>query len=244
MMARITWFGSLAAIALVTAGLQLDRETENTPALAPLVPEPFRNFAQTRIAADAVAGDDASLALAETERLVRRRPMPAEYLSLLAAAQARAGKVEDSDLTIQIAAQRGWREPLAQEAMMRLALAAGDEAEAARRYTALLLRQNPPVATLKELGPAVLGETGGPGQQAMIAIISDTDRWNRQFLRLGRSAIPAAAFADITAASILRGAQFDCGALRVTIDGLEREYPQASRRVTEAAARLCPDRRN
>jgi hypothetical protein len=59
---------------------------------------------------------------------------------LLAVAQAKAGNAEAAGLAIQIAGQRGWREPVAQEAVLRLALGAGNKPEAARRYAALFLR--------------------------------------------------------------------------------------------------------
>lgn len=145
-----------------------------------------------------------------------------------------------AQVTIQIAGQRGWREPVSQEVVMRLALAAGDEAEAARRYTALLLRKNPPIAVLQELGPAVLGEAGGPGQQTMIAIISEAERWNGTFLRRGFEVMPASAFAEVTAGSIAQGAQFNCTALAFAAKRLVRRDAEAGKKLVTAAARQCP----
>lgn len=53
-------------------------------------------------------------------------------------------------MTIQISSQRGWREPVAQVAVLRLALDADDKAEAAHRYAALFLQRGaavmPPAA--------------------------------------------------------------------------------------------------
>ncbi|MFN4020355.1 MAG: hypothetical protein ACK4IC_07550 [Erythrobacter sp.] len=241
MIGRIAWLGGLLALALLTTFLQLDRQSETTPALAAMVPEPLRGYAQVPIADAAVKGGDRALGLAEARRLVRRRPVPAEHLTLLALAQTRAGDVEQAGLTVQIAAQRGWREPLAQEAVLRLALEAGDKPEAARRYTALFLRAATPDALLREVGPAVLEETGGPGQQTLVDIISATDRWNEMFLRRGVKVMSPPTFADITAATIERGVRYDCGVLTQTLKALGQADPNAASRVRTAAGGQCPD---
>lgn len=237
MIGRIIWWAGLLAVAFVTAALQLDKQSEVTPALAPMVPAPLRNFAQTLIAAQAAAADDPSRALAEAQALVVRRPVPAEYLSLLAVAQAKAGQAEESGLTIQIAGQRGWREPLAQEAVLRLALNAGDKAEAARRYAALFLRAETPDAVLMELGPQVFDTPGGPGETTLINIVAGGERWHSQFLRRGAAVMPPAAFSAVTRAAIARGAQFDCALLAQAANSLERSDPAAGQAL--AAAKAC-----
>lgn len=237
MIGRVIWWAGLLAVAFVTAALQLDKQSEVTPALAPMVPAPLRNFAQTRIAAQAAAADDPARALAEAQALVVRRPVPAEYLSLLAVAQAKAGQAEQSGLTIQIAGQRGWREPLAQEAVLRLALNAGDKAEAARRYAALFLRAETPDAVLIELGPQVFDTPGGPGEATLIDIVAGGERWHSQFLRRGAAVMPPAAFSAVTRAAIARGAQFDCALLAQAVKSLERSDLAAAQSL--AAAKAC-----
>lgn len=236
MIGRIIWVAALLVIAAITAALQIDKQSEVAPALAPLVPPPLRNFAQTQIAAAAADGGDPALALAEARTLVRRRPVPAEYLTLLAVAQTKAGQGEAAGLTIQIAGQRGWREPLAQEAVLRLALAAGDKPEAARRYAALFLRDTTPNGLLEELGPAVLDETDGPGQQTMAGIVSGTERWQSGFLRRGATVMPPKAFSAIAIASIEKGAQFDCKVLAQAIQVVTRDDADAGQQLRLAAA--------
>ena len=240
MIGRIAWLAGLFALALLTTFVQIDRQSEATPALAALVPEPMRGYAQARIAGEAAEGDNPALALQEARRLVHRRPVPAEHLTLLALAQTKAGEVDQAGLTVQIAAQRGWREPLAQEAVLRLALAAGDKPEAARRYTALFLRASTPDALLRELGGEVLAETGGDGQRTLVDIISGTDRWNDLFLRRAVQVMPPAAFADVTVATIRRGTRFDCAALAQVLKGLGKADAGAAGRIAEAAAAQCP----
>lgn len=241
MIGRILWLAALAAIAVLTTGLQLDRSARSDPAIAPLIPGPLRNYAQVAIAQFAVNAGDAETALAETQTLVRRRPVPAEYLTLLAAGQAKAGQEEAALRTIQIAGQRGWRDPAAQEVVLRLALAAGDTAEAARRYSALFLREGTPDRLLQELGPPVLDEPDGPGQRTLVAIVVGGERWQTQFLRRGVRVMPPAAFAAITAQSMKKGAAFDCGRLAQTIRTLARRDAAAGEALAAAAGEgRCP----
>jgi hypothetical protein len=240
MIGRIAWTAGLLAIAAVTTALQIDRESHTSRALAPLVPPPLRNYAQTKVTLAAIGAGDPQAALAEAQRLVRRRPVPAEYLSLLAIAQAQAGQVEQAELTIQIAGQRGWREPLAQEAVLRLALAAGDTAEAARRYAALFRRQATPDALLIELGPQVLGEPQGAGRKTFIDIIVGAERWHTLFLERGPQVMPQDAFSAITAAAIARGVMFDCDPLKRTVEGLRQRDAAAAQAMAGPATRACP----
>ncbi len=240
MIARIVWFAALAAIALGTAALQLDWQSRRSPELAAFVPEPVRANAQVQIARQALAGEDAARAVAEAEQLVRRRPIPAQHLVMLATSQVKAGQAEQAGRTVQIAGQRGWREPAAQEANLRMALAAGDKAEAARRYAALFLRSGTPDSLLLDLGPAVLGEPGGIGQQTMVAIVSDAERWHSLFLRRGLQVMPPEAFAAIAAQSLAKGAAFDCNVLATAIDSLARGHADAADSLRAAAGR-CAD---
>lgn len=240
MIGRILWWATLGAIGIVTAFLQFDMASRSNPALAEIVPSPLRNYAQVRIAQGAIEAEDAARALAEAERLVRRRPLPAEHLTLLAAAQAKAGDAEQAGVTIQIAARRGWREPVAQEAMLRLALAAGDRAEAARRYAALFLRQETPDALLREIGPAVLEGQDSSGRETIAAIVVGGERWHPMFLRRGPGVMPPAAFSAIAAMSLRDGAAFDCGQLAQSIATLERRDATASEQLRTAATGRCP----
>jgi hypothetical protein len=241
MIGRLTWIAGMLVLAMLTAFLQIDRQSSLTPSLAPLVPSPLRSEAQVQIAAAAVSGDDSKRALQEASTLVMRRPVPAEHLTLLAVAQTKASQLEQAGVTIQIAGQRGWREPVSQEAVLRIALQAGDKAEAARRYAALFLRSATPDDLLRELGPAVLDETDGPGQRMLVDIISGTDRWNGNFLRRGVQVMPIAAFVDIAEATIERGTRYDCGVLEQAVKEAGRSDADASQRLREAALGQCPE---
>lgn len=214
MIARIGWFVALFAMTLVTIGVHWDRQAKRNANFATGVPESFRSSAQFAIAASALKAGETAVALAEAEQLVRRRPIPAENLRLLAQTQFAAGQIENGTRTIQYAAQRGWRDPLSQEAMLRIALDAGDTAEAARRYAALFLRRDTEDALLEDLGAIVLAEPMGDGRQTLITITAGGERWHDQFLRRGMRIMPPEAFAEIVSGAAANGARFDCRILR------------------------------
>lgn len=214
MMAHIVWIATLAIVAVIIAGLQLDWQTRRTSAIAQGVPEMFRSAAQFPIAANALAGPDPAQALSEAEKLVLRRPMPAEHLQVLAQAQFAAGDYNQGTLTIQYAAQRGWRDPLAQESMLRLALSAGDKPEAARRYAALFLRRDTRDELLEELGRQVLAEPEGDGRTTLVDIVSGGERWHNQFMNRGARVMPPDAFTEVVRATIAKGARYDCKLLQ------------------------------
>ncbi len=212
MIAGIVWRAALIVIALVTIGVQLDRHAKRVPSAADSVPSVLRSSAQLPIAAYAVAGEEQS-ALEEAELLVRRRPLPAEHLRVLAQAQANAGLADEAALTVQYAARRGWRDPLIQEGMLRLAWSAGDTSEAARRYTALFLRRDTQDALLEEFGAAILGEAGGDGRKTLIEIVGGGERWHNQFLRRGARVLPTDAFVEVIEETIAQGTQYECAGL-------------------------------
>lgn len=239
MIGRITWFAVLASIAALTALLQIDMQSRKVPGLATVVPEVLRSQAQQQIARAAFEKGDTARAFAEAKKLVERRPIPAEHLTLLALAQTRAGQTEAGLRSIQIAARRGWREPVAQEAMLRLALQAGDQPEAARRYAALFLRGQTPDALLAELGTAVLGGPDRTGRDTIVAVVVGGERWHSSFLQRGARVMPPAAFAAIAADSIARGAAFDCGALKGSIRTLTKRDAAAASTLRSAAMKGC-----
>lgn len=240
MIARSSWFAILAILALVMAGLQLDRQTRRNTSFAEGVPEIFRSAAQFPIAARALSGPEPAIALAEAEKLVRRRPLPAEHLRVLAQAQIAAGDYNQGTITIQYAAQRGWRDPLAQESMLRLALSAGDKAEAARRYAALFLRRDTQDTLLLEFGPLVLAEAGGDGRATLAEIVSGGARWHTQFMNRGSRVLPPDAFAEIIETTISNGTRYDCAMLQRAVEIAVLNDPSVSRSLIERAKTQCP----
>ncbi|QUL37649.1 hypothetical protein [Erythrobacter sp. JK5] len=239
MIGRIIWLAALLALALITGAAQIDRQARVTPSLANAVPEPFRGFAQARIAARAIAGEDTARALAEAKRLVARRPIPAEHLRLLAAAQIEAGLIEESAVTVQVAARRGWRDAPSQQAMLRLALAAGDRPEAARRYAALLVASRTEEALLEELGALVFAEPDESARATFAEIVAAGERWHDYYLRRAARVMPPATMVDVTEAAIADGARFDCRAVDLATGQLTRRDPEAGKQFADLFSTAC-----
>lgn len=239
MIARFFWYTSLLAIAAITIAVQLDRQSASSPALSETVPGPARGFAQAQIAARSLQNASPQDAVEEAKLLVQRRPVPAETLRLLAQAQFAAGQVDEGSLTIQIAAKRGWRDPTAQEAMLRLALAAGDEAEAAKRYTALFLQNRTKDALLTELGATLFDSPDGVAAETLIGIVSGSERWPDNFLRRGVRVLPSTVFVEIVSEAIARGAAFTCSTLQSIAPILAANDEAASARFAALVKDRC-----
>lgn len=190
------WALLLGAIAVLALGAQLDRQSRYDPQLAPLVPSPFRAFSQYHLAVAAASTEDRAAALQEARRLVARRPLPAEHLSLLAQAQMRKDSAGVGLATIQLAAQRGWRDPTAQHARLRLALAAGDGREAGLRLAAIwaLARDD---AQLRDLAPLVLADENA--RQALAELLAEEPRWANAVWQRGPRLLEPAIMADLGA---------------------------------------------
>jgi hypothetical protein len=239
MIARVAWIILLLVIGLATAGLQLDRQSGQTHVLAPSVPGPFRASASHIIAESALRSGQNELALNEAERLVRKRPLPAEHLRLLAQAQIASGDLAAGSVAVQVAAQRGWRDRAAQEAMLRVALATGEEAEAARRYLALLLRSQTEDALLIELGPQVFERSGSEAVEAVANILAGSTRWHSAFLNRALRVIPPSALAAILKSTSEKGVQFDCAMMTRAVRLLARDRSLDTAQLQELEVRAC-----
>jgi len=101
------------------------------------VPAPFRSFARTNLVGAILEERSPELALTEAQLLVHLRPMEAAHLRMLAQAQLAGGHQQAGAATLQIAGKLGWRDAPTQYGMLQLAMAAGDDSEAARRLAAV-----------------------------------------------------------------------------------------------------------
>ncbi len=182
-MIRLLWPALLLVISLIAVGAQLDRQVRNSPHLADIVPAPFRGFAQTELARRAIATKDATAAQAEARALIATRPVPADHLALMAQAKLLAGETEPALVLAQRAAHRGWRDTPTQLLMFRLALAADDGREMARRLAAMWALQADR-RLLGELTPLVLAQPAA--RREFISILAAEPRWMRLFDNFAR----------------------------------------------------------
>lgn len=136
------WYAVLSVAALACAGLQLDREARREPALASLVPPPFRNFAQKQLALGAHGLPEKTYDSEQARLLLARSPLPAENLAILGLAASQAGDAGLARRALVASAGRGWREPLAQLFLASAALDGGDIALALERAFAAFAMGN------------------------------------------------------------------------------------------------------
>lgn len=208
-MIRKLWFCLMALLAIVATATELDRASRRIPQLAAVIPTPFRSFAQEQLARSTVRSDPPAAALDTARLLVRRRPVPSEHLSLLAIAEERAGQREQSGLLVQTAARRGWRDPIAQQAMFAIALNAGDAAESSRRLAAMwALRDNQ--APLQDLTAQLLAKP--EGRAALAGTIGTGGRWISPFLAAASEYKPVE-LAQTVALAAAKGTRLDCRAM-------------------------------
>ena len=106
----------------------------------------------------------------------------------------------------QMAARRGWRDPIAQEAQLRLALAAGDGAEAGRRLAALWARSRD-MKKLEEL--TVLTISNRDALSSFAQMLAASPRWNQRVLDLGPGVLPSEQYEQIRLEAARHGAKLN-----------------------------------
>jgi len=154
------WYLALAIIALVATGVELDRQGRFTPWLAARVPEPFQADSLVAVTKLALERKDSLQAEALAQKLVMRRPIPAEALSLYAEGLLTNGKEEAGAAALQTAAGRGWRDRFVQRVVILSALQQGAPEIAAQRVAALW-RLGERADWLKDLTRTTLQAPGG-----------------------------------------------------------------------------------
>lgn len=194
-MIRAVWFLLLLAIALIAAGAQLDRQSRIDPDLSTAVPHPFRSFAQANVAADMLLGRDRTASLNAAQLLVRRRPVDAAHLRMLAQAQLADGQQQEGERSLQIAGKLGWRDGGTQYGMLQLAMAAGDHTEAARRLAAIWALSTDRDA-MAQLAPAVLAHEDARAEFARL--VNSNPRWRAKVIREAPATLPAELAQEIT----------------------------------------------
>ncbi|MEO1488013.1 MAG: hypothetical protein AAFR88_01075 [Pseudomonadota bacterium] len=238
-MTKAVFYLVLLITAIGTAGLQLDRQSAASPALASSVPEPFRAFAQARLTAAAIREGSPQLALAEAEKLVIRRPVPSQSMRLVAIAQYGSGDAEAGLLSIQIAAQRGWRDRTAQEMMLRLAMAAGDWPEAALRYAALLANNEVSDEVLEETAGVLFTANNAEAIARIVEIARGADRWRGQLLRRAGRLMPERAYAELVEGVLDKLDEQECNIVFETAKRLRRTNETGAQRIEEIAQGHC-----
>lgn len=187
-MTRAIWPLILLVIAVIAAGAQFDRQTRIDPHLSGKIPAPFRSFAQANRVASALKGPSPDVALIEARRLVRLRPMEANHLRMLAQAQLAKRNERTGAATLQIAGRLGWHDAPTQYGVLQLAMAAGDDAEAARRLAAVWAVSE----DRKAVAPLAITVLASKASQAEFARLLRADpRWRAKVSREAPLILPS-----------------------------------------------------
>lgn len=192
---KLMWWIVLALLAAMVLFAQIDRHSRYSPAAAALVPDSFLGFGQRHIAAAALREGTAAQALSENQKLISRRPLPAEHLALLAAAQAKHGFAKQSEGSLLLAAQRGWRDPGTQLAVLEISIAVENGTEAARRFAALMATDGND-ETLRTAAERVF--VMPDARQEMARILANEPRWQDRFKRVGSQLLDERTFREIS----------------------------------------------
>lgn len=171
-------------VATAALGSGLDRMSAKNPALAGLVPPPFRANAWRGAGALALAGRHLPAAQAAATEAVRRDPMDAASASALGMTRLTSRDGSGAAAAFRVAAQLGWRDMSTQLYWMAVATNSGDFAIAAERADALLrqdaqLREQPLLLAALERLPG-----GRKALATRLALRPEWfgDYWNKLYL--------------------------------------------------------------
>lgn len=214
-MTRWLWYPAIVILGVMTIFAQLDRQARRSPQLASVLPDALHGFALQRRVSNSLAKGDGQQATLLAERLVAGQPMPAENLRMLAQAQMLSGERLAAAESVQLSASRGWRDGPTQMAMIELAIAAGDGAEAGRRLAALWATARE-TETLTPIAQPVLAD---PDARVSFArIVADADRWNRKFLRFAPDLLDHDTLQSVTSLIVAADGRLGCDRLQRLLD--------------------------
>ena len=176
---RIAASLALLLFAGLTAASGLDRLSSQAPALARLVPLPFRAQATRASAAQAIVRMQARTALLNARRAVAADPVDPSAGGLLGTAYLLNQHADQAEAAFRVAARFGWREPATQIYWYQAALQSGDLALAVDRVDALL-RTNPDLPQRDVLLAPL--ESTAPGREALIVRMAGRPVWLAGYL--------------------------------------------------------------
>lgn len=199
------------AWALIVTGAQLDREARARPALAPFVPPPFRSFAQAAIVEQGLArGTDPAALYPQARRLLLRRPIASENLTLFGLSALRAGDQQRALQAFGLAASRGWHDDIPQYMALVDAARGGRWDDAALRLRALLQTQ----ASEPTIRQAIMPFMASPAGRATLArLLADNPDFQYPLLSIARTTLAPQQFRALLQHLASHRARIDCHAM-------------------------------
>lgn len=230
-----SWYAVVAVTAITAIGVELDRQAHFDPRIAALVPEMFEGDALENLVRSASHNNDRVQAEVLARKLVQRRPIPAEGLSLYAESLLANGKDEASAAAIQVAAGRGWRDRFVQQVVILSALQQDTPEIAANRVVALW-RLGDRGDRLEHLTLATLSAPGG--LSAFENALIERDRYlGTDFLVWATGHLRVAIVARLAKQLAAHHSELDCKRFSGQIDSLFQNGRVAS--ATTVWNRFC-----
>lgn len=218
---KAAWGITLVAVAWAAIGLSLDLASVNAPELASGVPGPFQGEATRRQAFAAIEQGRAETALERATANLAADPAPAESLSLLALAAGISATPEGNALSskaITLAAQRGWRDPVAQLAAYNAAVQSGQMEFASQRLDAIfrvgVIEREMRMTALAQLA------SDPEGREQLAKRLSETRNWTREFLTDSFNVMAADNIANVVVRTMANHGSFDCQQVSVAVQRL------------------------
>lgn len=202
------WYLAVVTIAFVAIGVELDRQSRFNPWLATKVPDPFRADALAALTKLAFERNESYEGEAFAQKLVERRPIPAEALSLYAEGLLANGKNEAGASVLEVAAGRGWRDRFVQQVVILSALQQDNPKIAAQRVIGLW-RIGERSEWLKELTQTTL-ETPGGLLAFETALIPHDGYFGTEFLVWAVGQLPLAMVDRLAGRFAANRSEFDC----------------------------------
>lgn len=233
--AWIAWCALLLVVAGAVVVAELDRASRRDARIAERVPAPFRSFAQEQITLARIKAGDKDGGLSAARTLVRRRPIPADNLFLLAVANNIAGHSKMADEVLGVSAVRGWRVPQIQLAMIYAALANGKVDVASARLLALW-ETGSDDDVLAQPVSAVFAAPGGP--EAFGRSIASSHTLTDSIVQRMPQFVSPSAYMRMIDASVAAGRRFGCAQLQLQAAAFQQAGNQSdSQKLQQLACR-------
>lgn len=240
MFLRSAWYSAIAVTAFMAIGVELDRQGRADRWATNLVPDSFRSDTLENLTRQSFKRGDSVQGEALARRLVERRPISAEPLSLYGYFLLVNGKLAAGEAVLQVAESRGWRDRFVQRVAILSALQQSTPQIAANRVVGLW-RIGERDDWLHDLTRATLKAPGGLSAFEN-ALIPRDKYFGTDFLVWATANLPFANVDRLAKRMAVLQSEFNCSMFSGEIDKLVRYGNYRSAAVVWKA--LCESNRS
>lgn len=204
---KIVWHIFCGVTFLFAGLIQLDRSSYQDTSLSLYLPLAFKDFSLAQESLQDLERGRADQALSKAERFLFKHPIPAESLTVLAIVQAKNENFTMASRAITLSAQRGWREPTAQRAIITSASKEQQWGVVANRLVALW-KTNSGKSIAEEMTPLSINRL--EVMQIFAKRLGDHPPWNEKFLGWAIKQPPNPSVVKILELASKNGVRFRC----------------------------------